>query len=49
MEDTADMAMARGKLSPAIITVTRATVVDMEEATDMATGIMVRPAHVQEF
>ena len=49
MEDTVDMAMARGKLSPGITTVTRATVVDMEEAMDMAMDIMVRPALVQEF
>merc|ERR1712001_351706 len=47
--DMADMVMASGKLRLAIATDTRATVVDMEEATDMAMGIMVRPALVQEF
>ena len=47
--DMADMVMASEKLRPAITTVTRATVVDMEEATDMAMDIMVRPALVQEF
>merc|ERR1712119_82997 len=41
-------AMASGRLSLAITTVTRATMVDME-ATDMAMAIMVRPALVQEF
>merc|ERR1712110_641884 len=49
MVDMADMVMASGKLRLAIATDTRATVVDMEEATDMAMGIMVRPALVQEF
>ena len=47
--DMVDMVMASEKLRPAITTVTRATVVDMEEAMDMAMGIMVRPALVQEF
>merc|ERR1719203_596049 len=47
--DMVDMVMASEKLRPAITTVTRATVVDMEEATDMAMDIMVRPALVQEF
>ena len=49
MADTVDMVMASVKLRPAITTATRATVVDMEEATDMAMDIMVRPALVQEF
>ena len=49
MVDMVDMVMASEKLRPAITTVTRATVVDMEEATDMAMDIMVRPALVQEF
>merc|ERR1712183_362480 len=49
MGDTvATVAMASGRLSLAITTVTRATMVDME-ATDMAMAIMVRPALVQEF
>merc|ERR1712119_243479 len=46
--DMAATAMASGRLSLAITTVTRATMVDME-ATDMAMAIMVRPALVQEF
>merc|ERR1712007_130098 len=49
MADMVDMVMASVKLRPAITTATRATVVDMEEATDMAMDIMVRPALVQEF
>merc|ERR1712183_451637 len=48
MVDMAATAMASGRLSLAITTVTRATMVDME-ATDMAMAIMVRPALVQEF
>merc|ERR1712210_413038 len=49
MADMVDMVMASVKLRPAITTATRVTVVDMEEATDMAMDIMVRPALIQEF